>query len=157
MRLCVSNGGVPGIEDLCARAMRMEKGADLVVEFAGTNDFACGVPLGEAKDISNDTFYGGCNYLIQCLRIMYPNARLLFVTPIRRLWDGLESKYHEEQRLPLSSYVDVMKETASRNNIPMADLFAESRFAPQEPHCKSDYTVDGTHPNDMGHAVILKK
>lgn len=58
--------------------------ADLVFIAAGTNDFGTNVPLGTEGDECEDTFYGALELLCRGLREKYPNAGIIFVTPIRR-------------------------------------------------------------------------
>lgn len=55
-------------EDFLKRAEKMDKKADLVFVFGGTNDYGHGdAPIGEISDETPYTFYGAMNLLIRYL------------------------------------------------------------------------------------------
>lgn len=153
---CVSNKGISTIEDMCVRATRMESDADLIVVFGGTNDFACGVPLGDKTDTNRSTFYGACNALVAILKERYPKAQILLATPIHRKWENLEEKYHAPQQLPLAAYVEAINDCAQRHELHCVNLFSIDAFAPPSSGVISAYTVDGIHPNDWGYQLIFE-
>lgn len=63
----------------------MEPEADVIVVFGGTNDFGHGdAPLGTMSDRTPYTFYGACHVLIRKLLERYPEAELVFMTPLHR-------------------------------------------------------------------------
>ena len=153
---CISTEGISTIEDMYARATRMEPDADVIVVFGGTNDFACGVPLGDNADTCRSTFYGAYNALVVFLLGKYPYSKIVLTTPIHRKWENLEVKYHKPQILPLISYVNAVKDCARRYNMPCVDLFAVDEFISPDLNKVSVYTVDGIHPNDQGYQLIFE-
>ncbi len=139
----------------CARATRMEEGADLVVVFGGTNDYGHGkAPMGTNKDETPDTFCGAVNWLMTFLKLAYPTAKIVFMTPMRREWD--ENKSHLTG-CSLIEYVDAIIEAGGRHGIHVLDLYRELGINPNDPDVKAKYVPDGLHPNDAGHAVIAEK
>ncbi len=139
----------------CARATRMETGADLVVVFGGTNDYGHGnAPMGTKADETPDTFCGAVNWLMTYLKQAYPMAKIVFMTPMRREGDENPSPL---TGCSLVEYVDAVIEAGERHGISTLDLYRELGIDPNNPEMKAKYVPDGLHPNDAGHAIIAEK
>lgn len=68
--------------DFCARAEKMDKTADIIGVFGGTNDYGHGfAPIGEKQDTDVWSFYGALNHLYTYLMSTYPNAFIFVMTP----------------------------------------------------------------------------
>lgn len=146
--------------DFIMRAKEMDKDADMIVVFGGTNDFGHGdAPLGEFSDRENTTFYGACHTLFTDLINMYPEATIVIMTPLHRCnedntrGDG----FKENEVAPLSTYVKIIKEVAEYYSLPVLDMWAVSGIQPRVPVIKQKYCPDGLHPNDAGHALMAKR
>jgi lysophospholipase L1-like esterase len=146
--------------DFIMRAKEMDKDADMIVVFGGTNDFGHGdAPLGEFSDRENTTFYGACHTLITDLINMYPEATIVIMTPLHRCnednprGDGFKAN----EVAPLSTYVKIIKEVAEYYSLPVLDMWAVSGIQPRVPVIKQKYCPDGLHPNDAGHALMAKR
>jgi lysophospholipase L1-like esterase len=142
------------------RAKEMDKDADMIVVFGGTNDFGHGdAPLGEFSDRENTTFYGACHTLFTDLINMYPEATIVIMTPLHRCnedntrGDGFKAN----EVAPLSTYVKIIKEVAEYYSLPVLDMWAVSGIQPRVPVIKQKYCPDGLHPNDAGHALMAKR
>jgi len=147
-------------QDYCSRVDSMDPDADIVVVFGGTNDFGHGdAPLGSFSDRTPDTFYGGCHVLMEKLINKYPEATIVFLTPLHRCNEdnprGDGNKACDVA--PLSVYVDIIKEVARYYSLPVLDLYAESGIQPRVPVIQQRYCPDGLHPNDAGHVILAKK
>ncbi len=137
--------------DFCGRITEMDPDADIVVVFGGTNDHGHGdAPLGIPADRTHDTFYGACYTLFSGLRLRYPTAIILVVTPLHRTGDR-EPKFPENTLL--SDYVRALRETASMFDLPVLDLFETSAIN----HRLEDLTTDLLHPNDQGHQILARE
>lgn len=138
--------------DFCSRVDEMDPDADLVVVFGGTNDFGHGdAPIGCFEDRTPDTFYGACHYLMTHLLERYPQATVVFMTPLHRA---------EEKQLnkrPLKAYVEIIREVAEFYGIPVMDLYANSGIQPQVQIMRETYCPDGLHPNTAGAARIADR
>lgn len=67
------------------RADSMDSDADVVVVFGGTNDFGHGdAKLGTFESRDPYTFYGAMHVLCEKLIHRFPNADILFMTPLHR-------------------------------------------------------------------------
>lgn len=146
--------------DFVMRAKDMDKDADVIVVFGGTNDFGHGdAPLGSFDDRTQDTFYGACHVLFTDLINMYPEATIVIMTPLHRCnednpkGDGFKSS----DVAPLSTYVDIIKEVAAYYSLPLLDMWSVSGIQPKVPVIKEKYCPDGLHPNNAGHEKMAKR
>ena len=140
-------------QDYLMRADTMDPDADVVVVFGGTNDFGHGdAPIGRMEDRSEYTFYGAMHLLCQKLLARYPDAKLVFMTPLHRLSEDVTVN---EIGLPLQTnlegFVNVEKEVARFYGIPVLDTYAMSGMQPKFEPVRERFMPDGLHPNDAGH------
>ncbi len=145
--------------DFIGRVDTMDPDADIIVVFGGTNDFGHGdAPLGEMSDRTPYTFYGACHTLIEKLIEKYPQALIVFMTPLHRCnEDNPRGDGHMPERGPLKRYVEIIKEVTEFYSIPTLDLWSCSSIQPKNPIIKEKYCPDGLHPNDAGHAIIASR
>ena len=142
------------------RVEGMEPQADVIVVMGGTNDYLHGAaPLGEMNDRTNETFYGALHCLILQLIKRYPEAQLVFMTPIHRLNDrtvGL-NQVGQHRCTNLEGYVNIIQEVTAYYGIPVLDLFRTSGIQPDVRQLFERYMSDPTHPNDAGHRRIADR
>lgn len=142
--------------DFLSRVNEMDPDADVVVIFGGTNDFGHGdAPLGTFEDRTPDTFYGACHLLATSLIERYPDARIVFMTPLHRCMEDRvadDGTPAADPRDHLVSFVNVIQEVAAYYALPVLDLFRCSGIQPNVPIIRERYCPDGLHPNDAGHA-----
>lgn len=146
--------------DFLMRAKEMEKDADAVVVFGGTNDFGHGdAPIGCFADRTQDTFYGACHALFEYLINEYSEATIAVMTPLHRCnEDNLRGDGRKaEDVAPLSTYVKIIKEVAEYYSLPVLDMWSVSGIQPKVPVLKTKYCPDGLHPNDAGHVLMAKR
>lgn len=142
-----------------SRVNEMIPDADIVVVFGGTNDYGHGdAPLGCMTDRRDDTFYGACHLLIQRLINRYPEAQLVFMTPLHRLEEErVDEACTVNSRRNLKRYVEIIREVAEFYGVVLVDLFATCQIQPGVPVSKEKYMPDGLHPNDAGHQLIANR
>lgn len=148
----------------CGRCHNLNPNADIIVVFGGVNDYLHGdAPFGKEGDNTPATFIGGTEYLMNTIPALYPNAKLVFITPAKNYFGG--KAYFEtsaETKNPdarvLKEYVDVILAKAKEHNIPVLNLFDNLGFDPyydkEEFH---KYLADGLHFNDDGHLILANK
>lgn len=149
----------------CGRAYDMDPTADMVVVYGGVNDYIHGdAPFGELGDTTPASFCGGVYFLMKFLRETYGDKPIVFMTParcfLRHEVDDMLPSSHAKKVVPgkeLRAYVDVIKETAKQFDIPVLDLYRTLGLDPHEQACFDNYTVDGLHFNDAGHAVLAQR
>ena len=146
--------------DFCQRYPRMERPADAVVVFGGTNDYGHGdAPLGSFSDRTPDTFYGACHFLMNGLKSDYPDKPIVFITPLHRLNEE-DPRGDWGKAVPqgcLRVYRDIILETALYHAIPVLDLYAVSGINPENPVQRETLMPDGLHPNALGHQILARK
>lgn len=148
-------------ETFLERAKKMDKDADIVVVFGGTNDFGHGdAPIGTSSDRTPNTFYGACHALYSYLVTEFPAAQIVIMTPLHRLFedntngDGHQKAYNYGN---LHDYVNIIREVAEYYSLPVLDLYKEGGIQPNVPKQCEMFTVDGLHPNDAGYERIARK
>lgn len=71
--------------DFCSRVSKMQRDADVIVVFGGTNDYGHGdAPIGSTKDRTPDTFYGALHTLYSSLIEKYIGTPIVVITPLHR-------------------------------------------------------------------------
>lgn len=141
------------------RAKRMERQADLVVVFGGTNDFGHGsAPFGEIGDTDDSTFCGAFRELLAYLTSVYGKDKVVVLYPLRR-WNednprGDGCKPADVQRLV--GYYAAEKAITEEFGVKSIDLWNEKTLNPNLPEGKNNF-VDGLHPNDDGHRILGEK
>ena len=141
------------------RVDEMENDADIVFVFGGTNDYGHGdAPIGSFEDRTPYSFYGAVHTLITKLINKYPQAKIVFATPLHR---GLETRNLEKggvmQEVTLYRYVEILREITEYYAIPTLDLYKCSGMQPLVPVLKEKYMPDGLHPNDLGHVILADR
>ena len=142
--------------DFLGRAGDMEKNADLICVFGGTNDYGHGdAPFGAFGDETPDTFCGALRCLTKKLLNIYPDKRIVFFTPLHRTGEDLPGRKSVDMN-PLKDYVDEIRRNAEYFSLPLLDLWAVSGMQPNEPIINETYFADGLHPNDFGHKRLFE-
>ena len=130
---------------------QMDKDADLIVVFGGTNDFGHGdSTFGQFDDTDEYTFCGAMNSLLSGLIAAYPAARIVIMTPMHRLSENVTVNEIGLPCRPLAEYVAMEKRIAEKYSVPVLDLWGCSGMQPCIPAQKELYVPDGLHPNDRG-------
>ncbi len=143
--------------NFCGRAERMEDGADFIVVFGGTNDYGTGdAPFGQITDTDRTTFCGAVRSLSEIIMRRHPDAKIVFMTPARRLGDetASQSVHRYVPGLPLRRYVEAVKDICKDYSIPVLDLYEKLGIDPNQEADRSAFTSDGLHFNDAGHQRI---
>ena len=128
----------------------MDRSADAVVVFGGTNDFGHGdAPFGNVDSEDIYTFCGAVNSLINKLKRDYANAKIIFMTPIHRITEMNPS--NPDGKI-LEDYVNAIRTICKKHSIPVIDLFEINPLDPAD----SKLVPDGLHPSDAGHSVMAE-
>lgn len=133
---------------------------DVIMIWAGTNDYNHSIPLGRFFDeemdsvnvngkiverkhrhfLMNDTtFTGNINRTLSYLKHTYPDKQIIIMTPIHRALANFNEKnvqpdenYANGQGLYIESYINTLKEGAMLWAIPVIDLYSDSGLFPLE-------------------------
>ena len=150
--------GYPSFDlDFCHRYKLMNKDADVVAVFGGTNDYDHGdAPLGKFEDRTPKTFYGGLHTLYSSLKEMYPESIVFIMLPLHREGENKETtpKYFDGH---LIEYIEAICKVAKHYDLPILDLYNESGMTADTEENSKKYFDDGLHPNDFGHKILAEK
>ena len=130
----------------------------LIFVFGGTNDYGNDVPLGTPTDTDPMTFYGALNTLVAGLKEKYPNAILLFATPLQRDDTRLgapETTPYNGAGATMENYRQAILAVCEANGIETLDLWNLEGMRLGD-DTFSTYYADGLHPNDEGSAFMAK-
>ena len=138
------------------RAKKMDKDVDFLFVFGGTNDYGHGdASFGHDEDISDYTFCGALNNLLQYLTQNYSKRKICFVLPLHRYNEssrqGDGSKYDGE---PLEVYRAKIAETCAKYGVECIDI---CDVFPLPQNAGDEFTLDGLHPNDVGHMLVAER
>lgn len=141
----------------CGRVYNLERDADVIVVFGGTNDYGHGdAPLGTRTDETPATYMGAVRFLMNYLTTEFAGKTVVFMTPAHRLGDGDVCRSHPKNGTgrPLVEYVDAILDIAKDYHIPVLDLYRDLGIDPNREEDLKKYAPDGLHFNDAGHARI---
>ncbi|WP_050698596.1 SGNH/GDSL hydrolase family protein [Anaeromassilibacillus senegalensis] len=133
---------------------------DYVTVLYGTNDVQGGVALDNAEDPKDTTTYlGAARYALEKLWMAYPNLKVLLLTPIYRYWPDASQDSDEKTFTGgkhLYEFGDGLIEVAKAYKTPAVDLYRKLGINKVN---RSYYfpVGDGTHPNDLGRALLGEK
>lgn len=156
---------------------------DLVTVMLGTNNQGYNTSIGslndsyyEAGDYStNSSFYAATQLFYEKLRRKFPKSIIVFLTPIKRRNNegtgggdgevggdqlGTQGGYNVNALgLTTKEYADVIKDVCRWYSIPCIDLYdtidPRTEFNRKTYFLDSENGNDGTHPNDLGHALFI--
>lgn len=132
------------------RYTSMDDNADIVFVFGGFNDFS--VEIGNADDLSSNTFCGALNTLIIGLQEKYPSAYIFFVAPYRQYNSSSDKMFEGSEIMPSGhAYADynmAIRNVCERHNIDVLDLYHDINI---DKNC----LIDRSHPTcDFANNVL---
>lgn len=138
---------------------------DIVVIQFGINDAAVDVwkePPADAPRVSLKSYRDNLRHIVQKSREM--GAIPILMTPNRVYWTArLKQRYGKPPYDPnrwdgfdiiLADYAQVVRELAKELNVQLVDIHAEYT---RQGQAGATLLLDGMHPNDQGHALVLAK
>jgi lysophospholipase L1-like esterase len=149
---------------------------DLYIVFGGTNDYTLSTPLGTMNDVTDVSFYGALDVMINGMKKKAPDATIVFMTPINRYGYGqtrvgkikLITPYTKnDEGHDLYDYRKAIMDKCEQYSLPVIDvfLFPELDFSQGQDGISTfsasvtnahPWTNDGLHPNHMGHPALGK-
>lgn len=112
--------------------------SDVYTVFLGTNDWWSGVPLGTLKDYfenkGNATFYGSCRIIINKLRSLNKNAKIVLITPMQRgdfvyiadYRNNALGSYKLKNGQSLAAFAEAVEIIGKHEKIEVVDLYNNS-------------------------------
>ncbi len=138
--------------DFMQRAEIMDKDADLVFVFGGTNDHGHGhAEMGSPDSRDPYTFCGAVHILTDYLIATYGKEKLCFILPLRR------ADEEREDGRTLAGYVNIIKSVLDEKEIPYLNVFENGLPKPLTRTAPDEFFIDGLHPNDKGHIWLCER
>lgn len=109
--------------------------ADIYSVFLGTNDWWRGIPLGTIADYQNktgaNTVYGSFRIILDKLRSLNPDAKIVLVTPMQRVdfvyianpKNNAWGSYKDKNGQWLEQFADAIREVAREAKVSVVDLY----------------------------------
>ncbi|MDU0226088.1 SGNH/GDSL hydrolase family protein [Staphylococcus aureus] len=154
--------GKEAVENSIYRQAEQIRG-DLII-LQGTDDdwlhgYWAGVPIGTDKT-DTKTFYGAFCSAIEVIRKNNPDSKILVMTATRQCpMDGTKIRRKDTDKnklgLTLEDYVNAQVLACSELNVPVFDAYHTDYFKPYNPAFRKSSMLDGLHPNEKGHEVIM--
>ena len=132
------------------------KDIDIIMIMVGTNDYTKGRALGTINDGGEvESFYGDIQEVINAAKKAKPEAKLVFLTPLKHGYIEGQPSYPDKNNieLGLDDYSKAIKAVCDKNSIPVIDLFNESGI---EAENIAQYTVDNMNLNEAGNEKVAK-
>lgn len=163
-------------QPMVVRYEKLPADGDLYIVFGGTNDYTLSTPLGTMNDVTDVSFYGALDVMINGLKKKAPDATIVFMTPINRYGYGqtrvgkikLITPYTKnDEGHDLYDYRKAIMDKCEQYSVPVIDvfLFPEFDFSQGQDGVSTfnssatnahPWTNDGLHPNHLGHPALGK-
>jgi lysophospholipase L1-like esterase len=163
-------------QPMVLRYEKLPSDGDLYIVFGGTNDYTLSTPLGTINDVTDVSFYGALDVLINGLKNKVPEATIVFMTPLNRYGYGqtrvkkikLITPYTlNDEGHNLFDYRKAIIDKCTQHSIPVIDIFTfpEFNFSQGQDGVSTfnssatyahPWTNDGLHPNHLGQPALGK-
>ena len=130
---------------------------DLIVVMGGTNDGFClnQEELGTMEERKANTFIGDLDELMRGLKENYPDATIVFATPLPNVLHDILRK-ERDYLLPQSVLVGAIKQLAEEYEIPVIDLYNSNILDTHDAAVIYNYMPDGVHGNADGYNILAE-
>lgn len=139
------------------RYREIPEDTDLIIVMGGTNDGFCmhEEDFGTMEERKENTFIGDMDELMKGLKENYPDATVVFVTPLPNVLHDMLRKERSEL-LPQSRLVGAMKQMAAEYEIPVIDLYNSNILDSHDAAIIYNYVPDGVHCNPAGYKILAE-
>lgn len=155
-------GDVGFNDDLASKSFvkrypNIDNNTQMTIIFGGANDYNYGTELGEVDSTDPKTFCGALNTIIKGLLSKNPTMHIVGMTPMKtnyqdKNWDVTKNK----QGLLIVDYVNAMIDVLHAHGLNCIDLYHNAGIDMTNPSVKQAISVDGLHPNAIGHDMIAR-
>lgn len=136
------------------RYMEIPKDTDIIIVYGGINDVFSGTDetIGNLNALTDDTFCGDLDTLLEGIRINYPTSWLILVTPMDTVTIE-EVRALNPDMEPIEEYVRAMISLAEKYDVDVIDLFHSNFMNSYDKEVYNAY-VPGCHPTDEGYQIL---
>ncbi len=139
------------------RYQEIPEDTDLILVMGGTNDGFClsENELGTMEERKERTYIGDLDELMRSLKRDYPDATIVFATPLPNVLHDILRK-ERDYLLPQSLLVNIMKQLAAEYEIPVIDLYNSNILDTHDAAVIYNYMPDGVHCNSDGYTLLAE-
>ena len=127
---------------------------DLLLIYAGINDFGRDVPLGQLGDQTTVTFYGALQQMLGQISKHYPQATVYFISHVQIGTDFFPAINQSGYRQ--IDYENAIVQVTELLGIVHISLFNEETLSFANAQQAAILSLDSLHPNDAGHEKIAQ-
>lgn len=135
--------GNQGIADVMTKSETID--ADIIIIFAGVNDFRHSRNIGISSDGDYTTLWGALNVIRNNILEKAPNAIVYIISPLKNYQTDYPET-HEATKVA-SIYRTVLNEFAVKNGFNFIDGYLAPLLAPDKMVRREQFQPDGLHPN----------
>lgn len=130
---------------------------DLIIVMGGTNDGFCltSEDLGTFEERRERTFIGDLDELMRGLKENYPEAKIIFATPLPNVLHDMLRK-ERDYLLPQAVLAEDIKALASEYDYPVIDLYNSNILDSHDAAVIYNYMPDGVHCNEQGYELLAE-
>ena len=137
------------------RYTEIPEDTDLILVMGGTNDGFCAsfVEFGNPVDRAPRTFWGDLDELMDGLKEDYPEAEVIFLTPLpNSLQDYLKAE--RKYLMPQEKFPEVIITLAKEHDMEVFDLYNSNILDGHDKDNVLHLMPDGVHPNADGYRIL---
>lgn len=130
---------------------------DLIIVMGGTNDGFCltNEDLGTFEERREKTFIGDLDELMRGLKENYPEAKIIFATPLPNVLHDMLRK-ERDYLLPQAVLAEDIKVLAAEYDYPVIDLYNSNILDSHDAAVIYNYMPDGVHCNEQGYELLAE-
>ena len=139
------------------RYKEIPEDTDLIIVMGGTNDGFClnEEDFGTMDERAENTFIGDLDELMRGLKENYPEATIVFSTPLPNVLHDVLRK-ERDYLLPQVVIVNAIKKLAQEYDIPVIDLYNSNILDTHDAAVIYNYMPDGVHCNPAGYSLLAE-
>lgn len=133
------------------------KDTDLIIVMGGTNDGFCATQkeLGSLESREKRTFAGDLDELMKGLKKEYPDATIVFATPLPNVLHDMLRK-DSDSLLPQTAFVKMIRQLSHEYEIPVIDLYHANLLDTHDAAVIYNFMPDGVHGNAAGYQILAE-
>lgn len=146
---CITYEDDESITSIYSKVTNESDSADFIIISGGTNDYNTGKTVGTFGDATEYTFYGALKLICEYLATNYPNAKVIFITPI-----NVTKDFNGHPKANLNLYRNAIFEVATYygyNVVNGIDMIPVTKTTGYDDTMINH--VDGCHPTIRGHKM----
>lgn len=131
--------------------------ADIILVMGGTNDGFCATAedIGSLEERKRNTFAGDLDELMRGLKENYPEAMIIFATPLSNVLQEILRK-ERSYLLPQENLITIINQLSEEYQIPVIDFYNSNFLDSYDSANIYNFLPDGVHCNPAGYQVLAE-